>query len=345
MNWKIFLAACISFFAILLPYNIIGCGGSDADPYDYFVSFFDKKLDTEPHSKPFYYTNYKFLYDDEEPVNLAELTSAEWINYTNRKASKADAYNFVCKYPVKDITNLYNHIEKNQPLTIADSLKSNPLTEYFIASKDLEALGYLIYAKKLEPHVTGSWNSWEPIQRDSIVMGRLIKNGQQLYTAAKKSSIKLRYAYQVVRLAHYSRRYQDCLNFYETLVKPFKDQSVLQELCVSLQAGALQHLGKREEAAYEFSKLFNRDNYNRISNYMSFDWSVDRFDENNRKRCLQLCKTDKERAGMLALFALGSNQPELEALQKIYDFDPESRLLATLTIREIHKIEDYYFTP
>ncbi|RYG00796.1 MAG: hypothetical protein EOO02_14135, partial [Chitinophagaceae bacterium] len=345
MNWKLFLTVCVSLAVTLLPYNIIGCGGGDADPYDYFVSFFDKKLDGDPLAKPFYYTNYKFLYDEEEPVNLAELTSSEWISYTGVKATRAEAFSFVCRYAVKDITNLYNHIEKSQPLTIPDSLRSNPITGYFIDTKDLEALGYIIYAKKLEPHVTGSWSSWEPIQRDSITMGKLIKNGQQLYQAAKKSSIKLRYAYQVVRLAHYSKRYQDCIDLYESLVKPVKDESVLQELCISLQAGALQHLGKREEAAYEFSKLFNRDNYNRISNYMSFDWSVSRFDEKNRKQCLQLCKTDKERAGMLALFALGSNQGELEAIQKIYELDPYSPLLATLSIREVHKIEDYYFTP
>ena len=46
-------------------------------------------------------------------------------------------------------------------------------------------------------------------------MAKLIKSGQQLYAVAKKDLFKQKYAYQVLRLAHYSGRYKDVINWYD----------------------------------------------------------------------------------------------------------------------------------
>ncbi|MFT3826850.1 MAG: hypothetical protein QM731_23200 [Chitinophagaceae bacterium] len=346
MNWKKFLLSCSSLgLLISFPYNIIGCAGGEPDPYDYFVSFFNTNLGSTPGYEPFYYTNYEFLYKNDEPVNTATVTAAEWIPYAGNKFTDQDASAFVNQYARKDLAALYNSIEKSTALTAPDSVKNNGMTRFFQDQKDLEALGYLMYAKQVEPDVTGSWSEWEPVQRDSAKMAKLIKNGQQLYNASKKDFIRLRYAYQVLRLAHYSHRYQDCLNWYDELVKSNTTPSVLQDLCVSLRAGALLHTGHNAEAAYIFSKLFSKSNVRKVSNYMSFDWCVKRFDENSRKECLAYCKNDEEKANMLGLFLLGSNETEIKALQQIYNIYPASSILQLLTVREIQKQEEHYFTP
>lgn len=345
MNWKIFLIVFINIFAIFFPYNIVGCGGGDADPYDYFVSFFHKDLSDQKGYEPFYYTNYQFLYDSNEPVNAAEATSAEWVGYSGNKFSNKEAYSFVCEYSQKDISTLYYHIEKNQPLNIPDSMKKNEMTRFFITSKDLEALGYLLYAKNVEPNVTGTWTSWEPIERDTVKMVKLIKNGQQLYTAAKKDFIKLRYAYQVTRLAHYSKHYDECIRLYNDLIKNSPVNSVLKDLSLSLYAGALMRNGEKNRAAYEFSKLFSKSGLKRVSNYMSFDWCVSRFDEESRMECMALAKSGSEKANIIGLFVLGSSKNELKSLEEIYRLAPSSSILDVLTIREMHKLEENYFTP
>jgi hypothetical protein len=345
MNWKIFTIVCIDLFAICFPYNILGCAGGEEDPYDYFVSFYHRDLGDEPGYEPFYYTNYRFLYDSEEPVNTAGLTSSEWVGYAGNKFDKKAAYAFVCEFALKDISNLYYNIEKNQPLNVPDSVSNNDMSRYFTASKDLEALGYLIFAKKAEPHVTGSWTSWEPITRDTVAMGKLMKNGRQLYGAAKNDFIKLRYAYQIMRLAHYSQRYKECIQVYNELVQPNSVNSVLKDLSISLYAGAMLKQGENLKAAYKFSKLFSKSSVKRVSNYMSFDWCVKRLDEKQRQQCLALGKTNEEKANILALFILGSNQNEFNALRTIYTLNPMSKVLELLTLREIHKLEENYFTP
>ncbi|NII24950.1 hypothetical protein HB364_07665 [Pseudoflavitalea sp. X16] len=345
MNWKKFLMVCINVACLAMPYNIIGCAGGDPDPYDYFVSFFNRNNAGVKGYEPFYYTNYRFLYQEEEPVNTSDLTSAEWVKYGNNGFTANDARQFVTEYARKDLSSLYYHLEKNQPLQVPDSVKNNGMTQFFMTSKDLEALGYIMYAKQVEPNVTGYWTSWEPIERDTARMGKLMKNGQQLYAVAKNIAIKLRLAYQVIRLAHYSKRYTECLRLYDELVKPNNTPGVLQDLCLGLKAGALMHTGQKEEAALIFSQLFSKSELKRVSNYMSFDWCVKRFEEENRRACMALAQTNEDKANLLGLFVLGSNKEELNALEEIYGLSPNAALLEILTIREVNKLEEYYFTP
>lgn len=344
MKYKLFFLVCINAVALFFPYNIIGCAGGESDPYDYYVSFFAKNNTKASGYSPFYYTSVQFLYQEKEPVTTSDVTASEWVGYGNNSFSKEAAIDFVVKYERKHLANLYYHLEKNQPLAIPDSIKNNGMTAYFIKSKDLEALGYLMYAKQVEPTVTGEWTSWEPIQRDKEKMAKLQKNGLQLYNVAKNEFIKLRFAYQVVRLAHYAGRYDEAIQQYDQLVKPNTTKSILHDLSLSLKAGALTRSGQNNEGAYIFSQLFAKNEVMRVSNYMSFDWSVKRFDENNRKAVLALCKNDVEKANTLGLFALGSNNEELNAIKNIYKLAPASPLLEILVVRELNKVEENVFS-
>lgn len=346
MNWKLSISGFIISFLMVFPYNIIGCGGSE-DPYDYYTSFFSQALSTDEYVKPFYYTGYRFLHDETEPVSTKEITSTEWLYYTNNEVSKTDVQNFILRYQHKQLSTLYFHIEKKQPLSIADSVKQNGLTKWLIKNKDLEALGYLMYTKQAEPFVTGDEDPWADLNRDSLKMGRLIQNGIQLWKVAKNNFIKLRYGYQIMRLAHYSGRYDDCISFYNLYVKENNTKSVLQDLCLSLKAGALKNKGQREEAAYEFSKLFAKSNLKRLSNYLSFVYSTQSYEDGNVtiKDVLKLCKTDKERAAVTAMFAMSGSQNKLQSLTLIYQLDPANPLLEVLLIREINKLEEKYLHP
>lgn len=342
MNWKIFITVCISTIIIFFPQNIIGCG-PEADPYDYYTSFFHQNLPDAKGYKPFYYTGYNFLYDETEPVEVADLLANEWAAYCGTPVTDKDALLFVNKFLREDEYNLYLKIEKNATAKIPDSVLKNSMTNYFITGKNLEALGYILYAKQVEPFVTGNGDSWEPIKRDSTKMTKLIKNGQQLFTAATDDFIKLKYGYQLVRLAQYSRQYAETIKFYDEYIAPNKTNSVLQPLALSLKAGALNGLGDKKQAAYLYSKSFSASFAKRVSNYISFRWVVDF--KSDKNECLSVCKNNKEKAAMLALFALGSTENELATIKNIYALDAANNELEVLTVREINKLEEKYFTP
>jgi hypothetical protein len=347
MNWKLCIAVLLSSSLILVPQNIIGCGPSD-DPYDYYTSFFSQQLQNDPGFRPFYYTGYRFLYDENEPVSTKEATSAEWNIYTNKLVNINDAQEFVLKYSYKQLSVIYNHIEKKQALTVADSVKRNSFTKWFIQSKDLEALGYLLFAKQTEPFVTGDEDYWAELNRDSVKMQRLIKSGTQLWSAAKNDFIKLRYGYQITRLAHYAEQYDNCIAYYNLYVQPNNTASVLQSLSLGLKAGALYHTGKREEAAYYFAQLCAANVLKRRSNYTSFSFSTMKDEDGSRitkNDVLKFCRNNKEKANLTAAYAVNSTANNLPELKEIYQLDPSSPMLELLTIREINKLEEKYLHP
>jgi hypothetical protein len=342
MKWKIFMMLCISSFLISFPQNIIGCGPG-IDAYDYFTSFFNPDISETKALRPFYYTSYEFLYDAEEQVNTTDVLAEEWQTYCGKNVTLKDARAFVMQYAQKDIINLYYNIEKNQPLKIPDSVKKNSMTNYFTTQKDFEALGYIIFAKKAEPFVIGDYNSWESSQRDSIGMENLKKNGLQLYTASKKELFKLKYAYQIIRLAHYNKNYGDAIKYYDEFVSQNKTESVLKPLALALKAGALYHTGNKKEAVYLFSEAFSGANAKKVSNYISFNWATE--SEISRKEYLKLCRNNEEQANMLSLFAMGSGGCETQTIEQIFSLDPNNKNIETLVAREINKLESSYFSP
>lgn len=341
MNWKICLTAFVSAAMISFPQNIIGCSG-EGNPYDYYASFFHNNLPDAKAYKPFYYVGGTYLYDENEPQTVSEVLASEWSAYTAGQATEKDAAQFVNKFAWKDLNNLYFNLEKNQPLKIPDSVKRNSMTGYFMQSKDLEALGYLMYAKKVEPFAIG--DLWEPLNRDSLKMDKLVKNGKQLYNAAKKDIFKLKYAYQVLRLAHYSNRYTDVINWYDEYSATINNtKTVLQPLCLALKAGACMRSGRQKEAAYLFSKVFSQTTTKRISNYLGFAWSINR--EEDRSNYFSYCKNNSEKAWLHAMFGLNSGDHEIKTLETVFDLDPTNDALEVLAVREVNKMEEKYLTP
>jgi hypothetical protein len=343
MKWKIFLTLCVSGFLVSFPQNIIGCG-PDIDAYDYYTSFFNPDIAESNTLRPFYYTGYEFLYDKDDAVSTADVLAEEWKNYCGKEVSMKDAKAFVMEYGEADISNLYYFLEKNKPLSIPDSVKQNSMTNYFMQQKDFEALGYIIYAKKLEPFVNNTYGSWEVRKTSAnIDVDKKIKNGLQLYAASKKDLFKLKYGYQITRLALYSDKNADAIKYYDENVEPIKTESILQPLSAALKAGALYRLGNKKEAAYLFSKAFNDGDAKKVSNYISFNWALDA--AISKKEYLSLCKNNNEKANMLALFAMRSGANETQTIEDIYTLNPTNKNIETLVAREINKLESSYFTP
>jgi hypothetical protein len=343
MNFKLCLTAFGSLLIALFPSNIFSCGPS-VDPYDYYVSFFSVDNVNPQGYKPFCYTAYSFLYEEQEPIDQSVLLSAEWAAYTVT-AKPNDALNFVNKFSYNDVSNLYYHLEKKQPLNIPDSVKKNTMTDYFFKSKDLEALGYIMYAKQVEPYVGGG-EYWEPVSRDPVKMAKLVKSGSQLFAAAKKDFIKLRYTYQVMRLSHYSGQYSDVLTWYLKFADSYPLASELKNMCTALKAGALLKLGQKKEAAYFFSKAFAGGKAKRVSNFLGFRWSVQNDDGTNKDEAsfLQQCKNNKEKTAMMALFAMHGQATRINDIRKIYALNPSAEELEILVTREINKLEERYLT-
>ncbi|MBX2939159.1 MAG: hypothetical protein KF880_03695 [Ferruginibacter sp.] len=343
MNWKLFTIVCVSVSLSAVPQNMIGCG-PDVDPYDYYAHFFNAdQWEGDKTYRPFYYTGNAFLYDGFESDPAEEQLIDEWVKYTGPSVSSTDAGSFIMGNYLTQMSELYQQLGKKKPILSDTSFAQNSMTKYFIKRKDREGLQYLIYAKKVEPYVTGDAYDWDAMDRDSFQMDALFTMGLGLYKTAKKDFYKLRYAYQLVRLAHYNEQYAQAVKLYDSLVAPNHYPSVLQHLSLAQKGGALYKLGRREESAYIFSRSFNASMARRESNYLSFRWSVD--PTQPMDTYLAYCKNDAERADMMALFGFATYGPARHIMEEMYRITPASPALEVLAVREINKAEETFYSP
>lgn len=342
MTFKSFLTVFVSGLLISFPQNIIGCG-PDADAYDYHTGFFLRNLYEDKLYKPFGYSSYTFLYDAFDEESQEEILAREWADYCGTPVNANDAANLVFGTSLASLKSLYAHASGKKKLAPGDSLLSNPMAIKLSADADLEALGYLQYAKSVEPYVIGQYEQWEPFVRDSVKMSKLIKNGIQLHAAAKKEFFKLKYGYQVMRLAHYSGQYKEAVSYYDRFIAGNSSTSVLQHAALSLKAGALYRSGNKQESAYLFSKAFAASPVKRMSNYLGLLWGTDH--TISKDSYLAYCQNNEEKANLLGMMSIFGTQEEFASMKEVYRLDPKSSILELMAVREVNKIEEIYYSP
>ena len=187
---------------------------------------------------------------------------------------------------------------------LGGTLASNTWARYLVKHNCRETVDYLMFAKTCEPHVVAPADTWKDINRDTVAMGRLIGEAHERFLRTESDYIKLRYAFQAIRLAHYSKDYAKTLELADYyLPKIDNDPSIVEYWIWGHKAGALQALGNRPEAAYLYSRIFEKCPGKRESAYRSF-----RIDTNEEwEQSLLLCKNDHERANLYVLRANSNN--------------------------------------
>lgn len=318
----------------------LACGGyfyENGEP-DYSNYFVPKTLNN-PSLNPFNFITYQELYKDSNIENEDSLNILLWNQYTKNTTYK-DAKYFIYKTSYKQLSNLYYHIEKKQALTLSTSLKNNTLTKYFIQSKDLEALGYLMYAKQCEVHCALPVDYWGIPEHDTLKMDKLIKNGKQLLAVSKKDFIRQRYVYQLLRLAHYKENYNQVLALSDSLNYTSFEKNIIYQKSHALHAGALRKIGQLELSAYEFAQIYQNCLALKTMAYRNFKY----IDDFSIKKLLSLAKNKEEKALLWALMGMENFYPSEAYLDKVYAENPTSPELELMLLREINKAEHFYFT-
>lgn len=343
MNWKRSTAVSISGLILSFAiYKIVIACSDGPDPYDYYPQFFPPSVNAEPGFNTFNYTGwikyYDEWYDRPDAAPIADLNLQAWNDYTKAGIPVADLDSFVYTYPYASLSNLYYHLEKAKPLSLEPDVAANGFTRWFLKSKDLEALGYLMYAKQCEPLVNSA-GDWEAPASDTAARGKMIRNGLQLHKAAKNDAIKERYAFQVLRMAFLNEQSRRTLELYTSLVgDDKKNGSEMFLRSLGYKAGALFKLNRKTEAAYLYSIIFDNSDAMKRSAYLSFDWATTA----DVRPVLALCKTPHEKAVVHLMDGLNEYEEGLPKLKAAYAADPAVRGLNVLFTREINKVEERY---
>ena len=333
-HWKIFVIVFVSWIMALLPTRISkGCGPDlSFDGYSFVIpGIVNLESGYSPYFFQFddFYTKIDTAQKIQQKGNLEE-----WQEIFCGLVKIQDLETVIYKTTVSELRVLRTSVQ-NKKYPLSPRLENNSFARHLKSNKCLETIDYLIFAKHCEPYVIRT-NDWEAPERDTFAMQNLIEEGQDQFLNTKSNYIRLRYAYQLVRLAHYKKNYQQVLDLYDYLI-PKTDQveSILNYWTLGHKAGALRSLGKGVEAAYLFSLIFDQCPSKRESAFRSFHIETDE----EWEACLLLCQSDHERASLYALQANTKNSVAAEAMAKIYELDPSNENLDLLLVKEIRELE------
>ena len=180
--------------------------------------------------------------------------------------------------------------------------------------------------------------SWDKPKKkiDKSRYNAAIARGEGLLKNEKSDFLRLRYVYNIIRLAHYSQQYEKALALYNRYVPALKNiKSSIQARIMSLKAGALMHLGKEAEASYLFARLFESSKTHRYLAYLNFHISTDE----SWQALMGMCKSPDEKALMYFIRALKPKANSLEELASIYQIAPNSKWFDVLLLRELEYIQ------
>ncbi len=334
-TWKIWSVVFVS--AVLYPYQELeSCAGGDED-YWVYSRFFNPELTQQPAYKPLYFS-FDRLYDEswEEDKNFRRGENLrDWVQSFENQPKPTDVDQLVYTASKKDILAIKAYVQ-NTASPLRASLQNNSLIKYLVQKKDLATLDYLAFAKTCEP-LAIEGNTWEEGNvTTNKPMTDLSTKAEAAYATAPTPFLKLRYAYQAVRMAHYAGNYARAISLYDKLVTPLTLESPIKYWALGHKAGAIRRLGKNNAlAAYLFAVVFEKSESKRINSYYSFHISSD----NEWKTVFAMCKTNREKSTLYFLRAIQPENLKLEEMKNIYALDPASNYLDILLVREINKYE------
>lgn len=312
--------------------------GPETDPYDYYVSFFHNNLQGEKEYKPFFYTGYKFVYDDNEPVSINDINAEEWATYLGKDVSTADVSKAMYHLnPATDSVLIGGYFKTGEKLP--DSLAGNSFLKAMQIKKNPTALKYYRFAKGVEKIANITYNRWEPTPVDTSALYSAGSLALKSAVLEKDKFIQLRYYYQAQRLLHYSGYYKEASKVYDKYIAYSQTKSRVKGWALGLKAGELRRMGDTVQSAYLFSKVFAQYPEKRLQAYQNYKYM-----HVSAAQLMPLAANSNERAVIYAIDSFGSSAPNLEALEKVYDNEPTSPMVGLLLVREVNKMEEQYLT-
>ena len=327
--WKLFTGLFISLF--LVHSQSAACGWDPSWDYG-FYRFLEPEMSGLDDYRPFYF-DWHLLYDESgtQPESRRGANLEEWDRYFNGAYNKEALTEVIYTFPGEEVAKAMAG-EK-----VSEVCAGNPLMADITDGKHGDFAAYLVLAKQCESY-NYQPNYWEernalPNADDPLVAA--LRTG---YQQANDPALKWRYAFQVVRLLHYSGYWKEAIQAYDELSSPLAAASneLMYYWTLSQYAGVLHGVEEKVQSAYLFSKVFDKCPSLRTPAWLSFDISSDQ----EWAAVLDLCKSDEEKANLFFMRAIVPDAIEVQEIRAIQKIVPASRKTDLLLLREVNKLEE-----
>ncbi len=231
---------------------------------------------------------------------------------------------------------------------IEDALtsKSNDVFEKIWEGKK-DGLGnqvykYMVYARTCSDQhkvrVRYSWSYDDVVEDKEPDLTSFIEEGYKYFLTETNQQLKIRYAYQLIRNYHYSKRYQEAIDFYKDKVENLFPKNEMYYYVMDQVAGCYYSLEDYDKAAYLFLQVYSHSYDRKVSSYTSYKFCTDRGGEGK-----QYFKTDDDKATYITLKAIRGYSGSANYLKQMSEVAPQSGKMELLFVRSLYNIEDAVF--
>jgi len=312
-----------SILAILLPKRTARACGFWVRSNEYRFWLLQPDLTNEADLTPFFFGS-RYLYDEGAyPVteNYVQQNIQEWLTEIKGKAL------------AKDIDTILNATD---PQVFFDEqkqlVKENSFVRFLLQPQNRELYRYVTLSKKVE-QIAAHPDPWEEDDFPNNNINDVIKETLSFYTKTHNSFIKLRLAYQLMRLYARNEEFDKIDPVYDNWVERVQTTSWVKS--AALYEKAIHSDGFTRN--YLLSKVFDRGDYHqqfclRFINTAEIDST------------LLMAKNKHEQTILLAMKTFNHVGRSLSAIKEIYQCEPGYKELPFLLLREINKVEDWLVT-
>ncbi len=307
------------------------CGWDEGDWYYY--NLFNQEIMSDERYRPFlliygsrYYTNDTLRNGNVEEWRQYLGLSYDETKYLVFKASRSDLQN---------LSKGKRAVDENLSFVSADFMKNHK-----------QALLYLAYAKYLEPYmriIPGEdadyyWDLPEyEFNAGDLDYEKVKTVLTKSWNAESDNELKLRYGYQLVRLAHYTRRYQEAVQLFEQYVEPLKMRTEMYYYALAQKAGALRGLGETVKANRDFIHVFANSYDLKTMAYSSLTMGWD--NEINFADFVAGAADNNERNDIFFMMGYSDFNNPVNEIEKIVVTDPDAIQAKVLMVRAINMLE------
>ncbi len=317
--------SCLGLSSVQLTF---GCGGGWDLEGEYY-SFFHQTVISDQTLYPFLHSPEQRYFWGEGDKEMKDPNIAEWEKYFGIGDAGA---------PFTELIYGVSLNRMNEVHAALHGVDNSSLTEWGLdlrKKRNRVLVNYLIFAKKCEKHARTQEYSWYYAQNvDVDEIDQLMKEGLELYKSAGDKFMKLRYGFQLVRLAHYSGKTDLAIKLFDEKVKMIGVKNYIYYRALEQKAGALNKTNSAE-AAYIFSRIFELLPDRRVQCMNSFGFT----DASSWNESLSYCKTHQERSVFYVMRGFKEYGDEMVEMEKVAEIDPKSSFLELMMARQINKAE------
>lgn len=303
---------------LLASKTVISCGwGPDSDLYFFYNLFYQSNISSKAYY-PFLRDEMNTFYEGvegEETIDIHSGNIAQW----------------------QEILSGWSAEDVKKALFAETDAEFQTLWKGKQGTMEKRARAYMMFARQCsQAFAYRSEYSWQynKIKETSPSdITTLLEEGMEKYQEEQNEQLKARYAYQIIRILHYSELYQEAIDFFNNngVVKASNE---IDYYMLDQVAGCYYSLQDYERAAYMFLTVFENSADRKTSAYLSYKFCVDKGAEGK-----SYFKGNDDQATYITMKSLRDFTDELSSLRELFTVAPNDKKLELLFTRALNGIE------